>query len=94
LQKKKLGVPSSKIIFNGPGKCDKEIEMIIDEGIALVNADSIEELERINQIAKAKGKMVDVGIRVKPDVSDFFVWPKFGMDIASEQAFQTYKRAS
>jgi diaminopimelate decarboxylase len=68
---KKLGVLSSKIIFNGPGKSDSEIEMIIDDDIALVNADSIEELERINQIAKAKGKIVDVGIRVKPDVPEF-----------------------
>ena len=91
---KKLGVPSSKIIFNGPGKSDKEIEMIIDDDIALVNADSIGELERINQIANAKGKIVDVGIRVKPDVPDFFVWPKFGMDIATGQAFKAYQRAS
>ena len=91
---KKLGVQSSKIIFNGPGKSDKEIEMIIDYDIALVNADSIEELERINQIAKDKGKIVEVGIRVKPDVPDFFVWPKFGMDIATGQAFKAYQRAS
>lgn len=91
---KKLGVSSSKIIFNGPGKSDKEIEMIIDDDIALVNADSMEELERINQIAKAKGKMVDVGIRVKPDIPEFFVWPKFGMDIATGQAFKAYQKAS
>lgn len=91
---KKLGVPSSKIIFNGPGKSDREIEMIVDEDIALLNADSIEELERINQIARVKGKIVDVGIRVKPEVPDFLVWQKFGMDIASGQAFQTYKRAA
>ena len=91
---KKLGVPASKIIFNGPGKSDEEIGMIVDEDIALVNADTVEELERINQIAKAKGKMVDVGIRVKPTVPNFFVWPKFGMDIASGQAFKAYQRAS
>lgn len=91
---KKLGVPSSKIIFNGPGKTDEELEMIVDEDIALVNADSMEELERIDQIAKAKGKIVDVGIRVKPDISGFFVWPKFGMDIASGQAFKAYQIAS
>ena len=91
---KKLGVQSSKIIFNGPGKSDSEIEMIIDEDIALVNADSIEELERIDQIAKAKRKIVNVGIRVKPDIPDFFVWPKFGMDIATGQAFKAYQKAS
>jgi len=91
---KKLGVPSSKIIFNGPGKSDSETEMIIDEDIALVNADSIEELERIGQIAKAKGKIVDVGIRVKQDIPDFIVGQKFGMDIATGQAFKAYQRAS
>jgi diaminopimelate decarboxylase len=48
---KKLGVLSSKIIFNGPGKSDSEIEMIIDDDIALVNADSIEELESGMDIA-------------------------------------------
>jgi len=91
---KKLGVLSSKIIFNGPGKSDEEIAMIVDEDIALVNADSIEELERINQIAKAKGKIVDVGIRVKPEVPNFFVWQKFGLDIATGEAFKAYQRAS
>ena len=91
---KKLGVPSSRIIFNGPGKSDEEIAMIVDEDIALVNADSIEELERINQIAKAKGKIVDVGIRVKPEVPNFFVWQKFGLDIATGEAFKAYQRAS
>ena len=90
---RKLGVSPSKIIFNGPGKTDQEIEMLIDEGIALVNVDSIDELDKINQIAEAKGKIVDVGIRVKPNIADFFVWPTFGLDI-DRWAFEAYKRAS
>ena len=90
---RKLGVPPSKIIFNGPGKTDREIEMLIDEDIALVNVDSIDELNRINQIAEDKGEIVDVGIRVKPNIADFFVWPKFGLDI-DRWAFEAYKRAS
>ena len=90
---RKLGVLPSKIIFNGPGKTDQEIEMLIDEGVALVNVDSIDELDRINQIAEDKGKIVDVGIRVKPNIADFFVWPKFGLDI-DRWAFEAYKRAS
>jgi len=90
---RKLGVPPSKIIFNGPGKTDQEIEMLIDEGVALVNVDSIDELDRINQIAEGKGEIADVGIRVKPNIADFFVWPKFGLDI-DRWAFEAYKRAS
>ncbi len=90
---RKLGVPPSKIIFNGPGKTDQEIKMLIDEGVALVNVDSIDELDRINQIAEGKGEIVDVGIRVKPNIADFFVWPKFGLDI-DRWAFEAYKRAS
>ncbi len=91
---RKLGVSSSKIIFNGPGKSDRELEMIVDDDIALVNADSMDELERIDRIAEAKGEIVNVGIRVKPEVRNYFVWSKFGMDIATGQAFKAYRRAS
>lgn len=90
---KKLGVPSSKIIFNGPAKTNQEIEMFINEGIALVNVDSIDELNRINHIAEKKGKIVDVGIRVKPNIDNFFVWPKFGLDI-DKWAFNAFELAS
>ena len=90
---KKLGVPSSKIIFNGPAKTKQEIEMLINEGIALVNVDSIDELNRINHIAEKKGKIVDVGIRVKPNIDNFFVWPKFGLDI-DKWAFKAFEVAS
>ena len=67
--------------------------MFINEGIALVNVDSIDELNRINHIAEKKGKIVDVGIRVKPNIDNFFVWPKFGLDI-DKWAFNAFELAS
>ena len=88
----KLGVPSSKIVFNGPGKTDQEITMAIDYDIALINADSIEELERINKIANNKGKIANVGIRIKPNIPGFFAWPKFGLDV-DRWAFEAYEKA-
>jgi len=88
----KLGVPPSKIIFNGPGKTDQEITMAIDYDIALINADSIEELERINKIASEKGKIVNVGIRIKPNIPGFLAWPKFGLDV-DRWAFEAYEKA-
>ena len=88
----KLGVPSSKIVLNGPGKTDQEITMAIDYDIALINADSIEELERINKIANEMGKIANVGIRIKPNIPDFFAWPKFGLDV-DRWAFEAYEKA-
>ena len=88
----KLGVPPSKIIFNGPGKTNQEITMAIDYDIALINADSIEELERINIIANQKGKIANVGIRIKPNIPGFFTWPKFGLDV-DMWAFEAYEKA-
>lgn len=88
----KLGVHSSKIVFNGPGKTDQEITMAIDYDIALINADSIEELERINKIANKKGKIANVGIRIKPNIPGFFAWPKFGLDV-DRWAFEAYEKA-
>jgi len=88
----KLGVPPSKIIFNGPGKTNQEITMAIDYDIALINADSLEELERINIIANEMGKTANVGIRIKPNIPDFFAWPKFGLDV-DRWAFEAYEKA-
>lgn len=88
----KLGVTPSKIIFNGPGKTDQEITMAIDYDIALINADSLEELERINIIANEMKKTANIGIRIKPNIPDFFAWPKFGLDV-DRWAFEAYEKA-
>lgn len=62
------GFPSSKIVFAGVGKTDKEITAALDMNIACFNVESMPELEVINEIAKKKGKTAEVALRINPNV--------------------------
>ncbi|MGE0753459.1 MAG: diaminopimelate decarboxylase [Variibacter sp.] len=62
------GVPADKIMFSGVGKTAHELALAVDTGILCVNVESEPELERLSQIAAAKGRTVNISIRVNPDV--------------------------
>jgi len=62
------GFPSSKVVFAGVGKTDKEINLALDYNIFCFNVESLPELEVINQLAEKKGKKASVALRINPDV--------------------------
>jgi diaminopimelate decarboxylase len=62
------GFPASKIVFAGVGKTDWEINLALDNDIFCFNAESIPELEVINELAGKKGKKVGVALRINPNV--------------------------
>jgi len=62
------GFPSSKIVFAGVGKTDKEINLALDYDIFCFNVESIPELEIINELAGKKNKVTKVALRINPDV--------------------------
>lgn len=62
------GFPVEKIVFAGVGKSDEEIRIGIKFGIFCFNVESPEELEIINELAKEKGKVVNVAFRINPDI--------------------------
>lgn len=62
------GFPAGRIVFAGVGKSDWEINLGIDAGIAYFNVESIPELEIINELAEAKGKIARVSFRINPNV--------------------------
>lgn len=62
------GFAPSKIVFAGVGKADWEINLALDANIACFNVESIPELEVIDELAAAKGKVANVAIRVNPNV--------------------------
>lgn len=64
----KAGFPAGKIVFAGVGKADWEIGSALDYGIFCFNVESVPELEIINGLAAAKGKVADVAFRINPDV--------------------------
>lgn len=62
------GFPASKIVFAGVGKSDWEINLGLDNDIFCFNVESESELEVINELAKAKGKIASVAFRINPNI--------------------------
>ena len=62
------GFAPSKIVFAGVGKADWEINLALDANIACFNVESVPELEVIDELARAKGKVANIALRVNPNV--------------------------
>lgn len=62
------GFQADRLVFAGVGKRDDEIKLAINTGIYSLNVESEEEIEVINEIALAMGKVAPVAIRVNPDI--------------------------
>jgi diaminopimelate decarboxylase len=64
----KSGVDPKKVVFSGVGKTGEEIEYALNAGILMFNAESSQELARIDEIAGRLGKRAPVAIRINPDI--------------------------
>jgi diaminopimelate decarboxylase len=65
----KASCPGNRIVYASVGKTDKEISEAIDKKILMFNVESIPELEKINEIAADKRTVVNVALRVNPNVA-------------------------
>ncbi|MEH6824978.1 MAG: hypothetical protein V7629_13815 [Motiliproteus sp.] len=75
---RRLGVPASEIIFNGPHKTQDELQRALGEG-AIVNIDNGDELAMVEQIADTLNKPVRLGLRVSFRYGQS-PWTKFGFN--------------
>ena len=62
------GFDKGKVVFAGVGKSDKEINAALDADIFCFNAESVQELVVINELAKVKNKIANIAIRINPNV--------------------------
>jgi diaminopimelate decarboxylase len=81
LRARAAGIPPDKIMFSGVGKTAHELALAVDENILCVNVESEPELEMLAAIAAAKGRTVDISVRVNPDID-----PKTHAKIATGKA--------
>src|SRR5271166_1240553 len=81
LRARAAGIAPHKIMFSGVGKTTRELAQAVDEGILCVNVESEAELELLAAIAAAKGRAIDISIRVNPDID-----PKTHAKIATGKA--------
>lgn len=83
------GIDPKKIVYSGVGKRDEDIEYALKAGIFMFNAESAQEIVRLNHVAGRMGTKARIAIRVNPDVdpkthpyiSTGLKENKFGIDI-------------
>lgn len=89
-----------KVVFSGVGKTREEIAAALEAGILCFNLESVDELQRVQDVAAAHGVRAPVSVRTNPDV-DPKTHPyittglkqnKFGVAYADTQAL--YRRAA
>jgi len=84
---RKVGVPGSSIIFNGPGKTKEDLLTAVSQG-ALINADNEDEINLFGEIAGELGRSVDIGIRINADVGINQKIDRFGFNLETGEAFR------
>ncbi|HBI16089.1 MAG TPA: diaminopimelate decarboxylase [Desulfobulbaceae bacterium] len=93
------GVPANRIIYSGVGKTAAELREALRAGILMINVESPQELDRVQQVAAELGVVAPVAFRVNPDVdpkthayiSTGLAKNKFGIPVT--EAFAEYLRA-
>jgi diaminopimelate decarboxylase len=88
---RRLGVPGSSIVFNGPAKTEDELRRAVREG-AIVHADHMEEIHLLERIASEMRTTPTVGVRVGLDAGVVPRWDRFGFSLESGQAMQAVRR--
>ncbi|MEO7240119.1 MAG: diaminopimelate decarboxylase [Sphingomicrobium sp.] len=63
------GIAPRHIVFSGVGKTADEIGEALGGGVLQFNAESIEELHMLSQVAAANGRTAPVALRINPDVA-------------------------
>lgn len=87
-----LGVPGHQIVYNGPYKPYEHLRTAAKLG-ALINADSLEELGDLEEIAREFKRPLGIGIRVNMRVNDP-PWTKFGFNLESGEAQEVCRKVA
>jgi diaminopimelate decarboxylase len=94
------GIPASKIVYSGVAKTAGEMRFALQQDIFQFNVESEPELELLNEVALAEGKLAPVAFRINPDIdarthakiSTGKASNKFGIPFSRAQ--QAYTRAA
>ncbi len=86
-----LGVPGTRILFNGPHKNKETLKLCVKEGVR-VHIDNMDELYLLEEVASEAGGSVTVTIRLNFDTGYTEPWSRFGFNIESGQAIDAARR--
>lgn len=80
-----LGVPGSRIIYNGPHKTRDSLIQAIHEG-ARIHLDNFDELTEVESLARQLGQVAPVALRLNFDTGYTDPWSRFGFNLESGEA--------
>ena len=95
------GFPLDRVYFHGNNKTPDELTEAVEQGIGRVVVDSFHELELLEQIAAAAGKVQDILVRVSPGIDPHshvhtttgILDSKFGFSIQTGHAAKAIRQA-
>ncbi len=64
----RAGIGPGKIVFAGVGKTEEELGAGLDARIYSFNVETVEELHRLEEMARDRGGRAPFGIRINPDI--------------------------
>jgi diaminopimelate decarboxylase len=88
---KRNGVPTDKIIFNGPDKTQNDLKVAI-EGNSPIHIDHLDELYMIIELSEQLENRPKVAIRVNMDTGVQPMWDRFGFNYESGQAWDAINK--
>jgi diaminopimelate decarboxylase len=89
---RRLGVPASRIFFNGPYKPRSALEKAVKDG-ASIHIDHFDELSLLEKIANEQGVLnFPVTMRLNFDTGFTENWGRFGFNIENGQAMEAARR--
>jgi diaminopimelate decarboxylase len=88
---RRLGVPGSRILFNGPAKTTTGLTKAIREN-ARIHIDNFDELYEIIELTEQLKLTANVAVRVNMDVGIYPLWDRFGFNFENGEAWQAIAR--
>ena len=98
---KRAGFPAERIYFHGNNKTDKDLTQALDMGVGTVVVDNEDELDALDALAAAQGKVQRILLRITPGIDPHThraimtgsVDSKFGNAIETGAALKITKKA-
>ncbi len=98
---KSVGFPMDQVCFHGNNKTRRELEAALDWGVTRIVVDNLTELHTLSVLAKEKGIIAEILLRIKPGIDahthNFIrtgqIDSKFGLALETGEAMEGVKEA-
>ena len=98
---KSVGFPMDQVCFHGNNKTRRELEADLDWGVTRIVVDNLTELHTLSALAKEKGIIAEILLRIKPGIDahthNFIrtgqIDSKFGLALETGEAMEGVKEA-